>query len=403
MIKCVVWDLDNTLWDGTLDNNDKVELKAGIKEILIKLYDYGIPSVIASKNNFDFAYDKIKDLEIDRYFLKMKISWNYKYKAIAEIAKELNISIDTILFVDDSEMELLECKTYLPDVNILNSKDYMEILEIINNGYSMPANTFNRVEIYKIIQERKSLQKSLTREEFLEKCRIEIDIEEAKEEDYERVIQLSERTNQFNLSCQKYTLKSLKKADYIFICKMRDIFGDYGTVAAMVLNERDDCTINVDFFAVSCKVEGRNIGKHMIEKLIDFSEKLNKRNIIAKFKDNNRNNKLTALFVLYGFVLNKEGDSYIYEFRKDIEGTKEIINIDDRIIKKIKEIVEELLEKNISEEDNLKEDLTSYMLLNLIVELEKEFAIEIGINEVDIKNFDTIKKISKYVYEKLDE
>lgn len=403
MIKCVVWDLDNTLWDGTLDNNDNVQLKDGIKDILEKLYKYGVPSVIASKNNFDFAYEKIKELKIDKYFLKMKISWNHKYKAIEEVAKELNIAVNAILFIDDSEMELFECKTYLPDVNILNAKDYKKTLELIEEGYSMPDDTFNRVEIYKIIQERKEIQKELTRDEFLEKCQIQIDIVEAKETDYDRIIQLSERTNQFNLSCQKYTKDELKKSDYIFICKMKDIFGDYGTVGAMVLNLEDFKSIRVNFFAVSCKVEGRNIGKCMIEKIIEFSKELKKEKIIASFNDNNKNNKLTALFVLYGFVLNNKKDAYVYSTNNSNDTTKLSEKIDEKIIQETKKIIDNMTEKEIDINNNLKECLTSYMFLNLIVELENTFGIEIGLNEVNIQNFNTIKKIAKFINNKLQE
>lgn len=403
MVKCVVWDLDNTLWDGTLDNNDNVQLKDGIKDILVKLYECGIPSVIASKNTFDFAYEKIKELEIEKYFLKMKISWNYKYKAIEDLAKELNISVDTILFIDDSEMELFESKTYLPDVNILNAKDYKKILELIKDGYSMPKDTFNRVEIYKIIQERKEMQKELTREEFLEKCKIQIEIVEAEENDYDRIVQLSERTNQFNLSCRKYTKDILKEAEYIFICKMKDIFGDYGTVAAMVLNSKNNKTIKVDFFAVSCKVEGRNIGKCMIEKLINFSKELKKEKIIASFKDNNKNNKLTALFVLYGFILNNVKDAYVYNLIETQENTGFVEKTDNKIVQEIKKILEELLEQELNLNDTLKDKLTSYMFLNLIVELEKVFGIEIGLNEVNIQKFNTIEKISEFINNKLQE
>lgn len=403
MIKCVVWDLDNTLWDGTLDNNDNVQLKDGIKEILVKLYECGIPSVIASKNTFDFAYDKIKELEIEKYFLKMKISWNYKYKAIEGLAKELNISVDSILFIDDSEMELLECKTYLPDVNILNAKDYKKILELIKDGYSMPKDTFNRVEIYKIIQERKEMQRELTRDEFLEKCKIQIEIVEAEEKDYDRIVQLSERTNQFNLSCRKYTKDILKEADYLFICKMKDIFGDYGTVAAMVLNSKKNKTIKVDFFAVSCKVEGRNIGKCMIEKLINFSKELNKEKIIASFKDNNKNNKLTALFVLYGFTLNNVKDAYVYNLMETQDNNGFVEKIDNKIVQETKKIIEGLLEHELEINDTLKDKLTSYMFLNLIVELEKVFGIEIGLNEVNIQKFNSIEKISEFINNKLQE
>ena len=108
MVKCIVFDLDNTIWNGTLDANDNVELNEKIVEYIKKAFEKGIVLAIASKNNFEEAYKKIVELGIEKYFYKFYISWGDKYKSIKDLADKLNISLEHILFVDDSDIELSE-------------------------------------------------------------------------------------------------------------------------------------------------------------------------------------------------------------------------------------------------------------------------------------------------------
>ena len=106
MVKCIVFDLDNTIWDGTLDANDDVKINENIKEYIIKAFEKGIVLAISSKNDYEQAYKKILELGIEQYFYEFYISWDDKYKAIEKLAKKLNISVKHILFVDYSDIEL---------------------------------------------------------------------------------------------------------------------------------------------------------------------------------------------------------------------------------------------------------------------------------------------------------
>ena len=123
-IKCVVWDLDNTIWDGILLESDDVQLKPGIKEIIETLDSRGILHSIASKNEYDLAMSKLKEFGLDDYFLYPEIHWDAKSISLERIQKNINIGMDTILFVDDQEFELAEVKNAHESVNCLNANEY---------------------------------------------------------------------------------------------------------------------------------------------------------------------------------------------------------------------------------------------------------------------------------------
>ena len=96
-VKCIVWDLDDTLWEGTLLEKSDVKLKPGIKDVIYELDSRGILHSIASKNNHDDAMGKLKEFGLDQYFLFPEINWNAKSESIKNIQKNLNIGIDTLL------------------------------------------------------------------------------------------------------------------------------------------------------------------------------------------------------------------------------------------------------------------------------------------------------------------
>ena len=106
-VKCVIWDLDNTLWNGILveDGIDKIALKPGIVDVIRSFDERGILQSVSSKNNHDDAMQALKHFQIDEYFLYPQISWHPKSEGVGAIARQLNIGMDSILFVDDSHFE----------------------------------------------------------------------------------------------------------------------------------------------------------------------------------------------------------------------------------------------------------------------------------------------------------
>lgn len=104
-IKCVVWDLDNTVWNGVLIEDAKVTPRDGIKEIIETLDERGILQSIASKNDAGCALAKLRELGLDEYFIYPQINWGNKSSSVKEIAKSINIGIDTLALIDDQAFE----------------------------------------------------------------------------------------------------------------------------------------------------------------------------------------------------------------------------------------------------------------------------------------------------------
>lgn len=405
MIKCIVFDLDNTIWEGTLDANDKVVLNNLVKKYIQEAYEKGIVLAIASKNNYEQAYKKIVELGINQYFYKFYISWNDKYKSIISLAKELNISVDDILFIDDSDLELAQAIYYIPSLQILNVKDIKQLEKYLNEVNALTEETKSRNKIYKILEKRKNKEIQMSREDFLKYCDIKVNISIAKREDFLRINELLSRTNQMNLNNKLLTVEELlviqNNPNYtILSIKMKDIFADYGIVGTTIIKENNN-NIEIKNLAISCKVEGRNIGKHVIYYLKELA-KAKKKKIIAKYIYNLKNEKLESLLILNAFILNKE-NVYVYDI--DEKKNNYVLNSNEcnLKIKKIRNIVNDIGKKKYDINYSFKDEFDSLMFIRLIVTIEKEFNIEIDLSKVNIQNFDTISKIYKFVEENANE
>lgn len=400
MVKCVVFDLDNTIWNGTLDANDEVKLNEGIIEYLEGAFEKGVVLAVASKNNYEQAYKKIVELGIEKYFYRLYISWDDKYKAIKDLAQRLNISVEHILLIDDSEIELAEAIYYIPQLQILNVENINCLTQYINDINTITEETKNRNKIYRILEQRKKKEEQMSKEEFLKYCNIQIDIKTAEMGDFYRIQELLSRTNQMNLNNKILTIEELKRKDSmreytIFSIRMKDVFADYGIVGTAIIKESENI-IEIQYFAISCKVEGRNIGKNVIEFIKELAKNKNK-DIEAKYIYNLKNEKLQALFILNGFILD-DRKYYCYKFHKDKTNIQSNEKLENKEVKdKVRLIVNKIGKKNYDDKYLIKEEFDSLMFIALVVSIEKEFGIEIDISKISIRKFDSIEKISEFV------
>src|SRR5258708_39532021 len=122
-IKCVVWDLDGTLWQGTLLEGDDLILTPGMKGVIQELDNRGILQSIASKNDYVVAWEKLAAFGLDEYFLHPQINWANKSDSIKAIADKLGIGLDTFVFVDDQAFERDEVRYFLPEVATIDAAD----------------------------------------------------------------------------------------------------------------------------------------------------------------------------------------------------------------------------------------------------------------------------------------
>ncbi|GAA3636586.1 HAD-IIIC family phosphatase [Flavivirga jejuensis] len=281
-IKCIVWDLDNTMWHGTLveDGIEKLKLKEGIKDILQDIEQKGIINSIASKNNYDAGMAALKHFGIEHFFLFPKISWLPKSKGLKEIALDLNININTFLFIDDSEFERKEIESMLPQVRLMDAMHYQSILDLKALQIPVTNESIKRKTFYANEAKRKKVSDDYEGEyfEFLHTCNIELEITSLKKEHFERVYELTQRTNQMNFSGNRYTKDDIfsihNNADLsAYILKCRDRFGDYGIIGFGIIKKSKNELIDLMF---SCRIQSKRIEHafltHILERYLKLGD-----------------------------------------------------------------------------------------------------------------------------------
>jgi HAD superfamily phosphatase (TIGR01681 family) len=207
-IKCVVWDLDNTLWHGVLveDGAERLRLKHNIAEIIRELDQRGVLHSIASKNNAEEALQAVKKFHLDQYFLSPQISWLPKSEGLKVIAQQLNIGMDSLLFVDDSEFELGEVAAACPEVKLLPADQYPTLLERSDCQHPVTSESRERRKLYQVEASRKTVAEQFSNDymAFLRHCEILLTVRPLTEENLTRVHELTQRTNQMNFSGNRY-------------------------------------------------------------------------------------------------------------------------------------------------------------------------------------------------------
>jgi FkbH-like protein len=264
-VKCVVWDLDHTVWDGILieDGVDKLRLKPQIVEVIRDLDRRGILHSIASKNNPEDALAALKHFGIEEYFLCPQISWQPKSGGVEAVARQLNIGIDTLLFVDDSDFELEQVKASCPSVQTLKADAYLSILAMKECQVPVTAEGMQRRAMYRDSMSRDSAAQTFAGDynAFLKDCQIQLGIARMNRANVVRVHELAQRTNQMNFSGNRYDLGALEKIlsdahldTYVLEC--RDRFGSYGVIGFCVVDQREPRMIDLMF---SCRIQSKRV------------------------------------------------------------------------------------------------------------------------------------------------
>lgn len=294
-VKCVVWDLDNTIWEGILVEGDDVRVKPDIVDLIQRLDARGILHSIASKNDHGQAWARLEAFGITDYFLHPQINWQPKSNSIRQIATSLNLGLDTFAFVDDNPFELGEVGQALPTVTCI-SVDSISTLD--------QDPRFKGSESGDAAQRRKYYQDAIVRESareesggdylrFLASCKIELDIHPFAPGDFDRVCELIQRTNQLNFSGRKY------KRDEIqpilddgglekWVLKCRDRFGSYGTVGFGIVR-RTPSAVEVEDFMLSCRVQGKFIEQAFFSFLVADSAHAGAERLWVNFHPTDRN------------------------------------------------------------------------------------------------------------------
>lgn len=307
VIKCVIWDLDNTIWDGILLEDNSVSLKPRIKEVLEELDRRGILHSIASRNDYDDAMAKLQEFGIADYFLYPEIRWDAKSLSIRKIQEHLNIAYDTLLFLDDQAFELDEVASTHEDVWCLDSRHYLELLEHprLKPRYITEDSALRRRMYQSDIVRRKQEEEYVgPKESFLQELDMVLEIAEAQEEDLIRAEELTFRTNQLNATGETYTVESLdamRKDGHhkILVCELTDKYGSYGKIGLAVLESEHDVW-NLNLLLFSCRVMSAGVGSIFLSFLRNAARDNNVR-LTADFRDTGRNRMMRIAYMVAGF------------------------------------------------------------------------------------------------------
>jgi FkbH-like protein len=305
--KCVVWDLDGTIWDGVLPENDSVRLKSGIKEIIQTLDSRGILHSIASKNNYDDAMCKLREFGLNEYFLYPEISWNAKSVSVKNIQENLNIQMNAIMFVDDDPMERDEVNSEYPEVICVDASRYKTLLShpSLNPRFITDDSTKRRsMYLADVKRKQDASEYQGPKKKFLESLNMQLTISEAKEEDLRRAEELTIRTHQLNTTGRTYSYDELKmfvasEGHLLLVCEMKDRYGAYGKIG-LALIEITEEYFYLRLFLTSCRVMSLGIGTVLLSYIMKEAKKSDKK-LRADFINTGRNRMMYVTYIFANF------------------------------------------------------------------------------------------------------
>ena len=322
--KCIVLDLDNTLWDGVLGEDGISGIKIGgdypgkafafFQKSLLQLSKAGVILTVCSKNNEEDvleAWEKNPFMVLKKeHFAAYRINWMDKATNIKELADELNIGLDSFVFIDDNPTERELIKQALPMVEVPDfpSQPYelpvffKDVVEKYFRVYSVTSEDKKKTEQYKANAQRAQAQRGFVDfDAFLESLNIQITIESANEFNIPRIAQMTQKTNQFNLTTRRYTdadVRSfLQNGWKIWCIGVADKFGDNGITGCIMVNGD-----TIDTFLLSCRILGKGIEDAFIKKTLGLLKENGIVTVKATFIPTAKNAQVADFYDRCGFV-----------------------------------------------------------------------------------------------------
>jgi FkbH-like protein len=283
--KCLVLDCDNTLWGGTVGEDGLERIQLGdaypglcyreLQREVLALYRRGVLLAIASKNteaDVLEVLDRHPAMLLRRsHFAAVRVNWQDKATNLIEIAEELDLGLDSLVFVDDEPAEIERIRRALPEVHTVHlGRDPWDLLRRFRAGaifdtLSLTDEDRARPRMYAEQRRRRDLEHSVcSLEEFYAELQMRASIRAVSRGDIARASQLTQRTNQFTLTARRYSEADIARMrasgrHHLFAVDLSDRFGTYGTVALLVLASAEPGVLEIDTFLLSCRVIGRTL------------------------------------------------------------------------------------------------------------------------------------------------
>jgi len=327
--KCLVLDCDNTLWGGIIgeDGIDKIQIGniypgsayQEFQQSILNLYNRGIILAICSKNNEHDVLD-VFDRNINmvlkkEHFLVMKINWNDKVNNLKEIADELNIGLESIVFADDNIFEINMVRQLLPEVKTIHlSGDPSGYRDILNSLSLFDMLTYsdedrNRNKMYESELNRKKTLSSIefnSLYDYYKYLKMDVIIKNADEQTIPRISQLTQKTNQFNLTSRRYSEEEIEdfcksRNNTVRYAVLKDCFGDSGIVGVAILNYENGICV-IDTFLLSCRVIGRGLEYVLLKDIVSMAGKRGCKSITGLYIPTRKNEQVKDFYEKKDFI-----------------------------------------------------------------------------------------------------
>jgi FkbH-like protein len=347
--KVLILDLDNTLWGGVLgeDGVEGIKLSASLagavykdtQRRILELHKTGVLLAIVSKNNKNDVLAAINThphmLLREDAFVEIYANWDEKYINIQRLAQSLNLGMDSFVFLDDNNVEREAVRQMLPEVSVVDFPDDQAKLPVkveqIAQDYFYIEKLTNEDKA-KTIQYKEEILRKASRSDFdsldgyLKSLDIKITLYEMTDSQTERVAQLTQKTNQFNMTSTRFDLAGIreyasKPDNHIFTAEVSDRYGDSGLILVLMLRCHDDCA-EIDNFLMSCRVMGRYIEDAVINELESvLSNNYSIETMYAKYIPTTKNVPVEYLMERLDFHLNSVSDDGIKMYSRHINET----------------------------------------------------------------------------------
>lgn len=308
LVKCLIWDLDNTLWHGTLLEDAEVELFGGLKEVIAALDSRGILQSIASKNDYDQAWQRLEQTGLAEYFVQPRIGWGRKSDSVLEIARALQFAQNTIAFIDDLPTERAEVSFHAPEVRCYAAEQAVSLPDLPEFSPAVvTVDARRRRQMYQANFRRDAEKESFNGpdEEFMRSLDLQMVIKRADDEDLTRVEELTLRTSQMNATGVHYsdlTLRGLlADPDHeVLTVTLDDRFGTHGAVGVLLL-EYHPAVWHLKLLATSCRVVTFGAGSVLLNWLVDQAAQAGA-HLAADFRPTTRNRMMDVAYRFAGFT-----------------------------------------------------------------------------------------------------
>jgi len=316
--KLVIFDLDNTLWRGVLLEGE-VQPLPGLVDLFRALDERGILISVASKNAREDALAKLTELGLEDYLLFPQIGWGAKSESVRRIIEAIDIGADTVIFVDDNPFERAEVAGAVAGVEVLPETAIPGLAALPRlQGASTPESRARRA-MYKQAIERETAAGAYGDDylAFLRSCGITVTIRRDRPDDFDRIAELVQRTNQLNFSGRKYAREETAAilsdpAQERHVIECADRFGSYGNVGFCLTHREPDGATDVlivEDFMLSCRVQGKFVEQALLWCLAENGPRPVNR-IRVTFRQTERNKAAQMVLEKLGFALNTAQDAY---------------------------------------------------------------------------------------------